>query len=50
MIRALGKAPSRYIWPVAENAIPQVASNIGYLVDQYAAEFDSNLLLIGKGL
>lgn len=50
MIAALGKAPSRYIWPVAENAIPQVASNIGYLVDQYAAEFDSNLLLIGKGL
>jgi len=50
MIRALGKAPSRYIWPVAEDAIPQVASNIGYLVDEYAAEFESNLLLIGKGL
>jgi hypothetical protein len=50
MIAALGKSPSRYIWPVAENAIPQVASNIGYLVDSYAAEFESNLLLIGKGL
>lgn len=50
MIAALGKSPSRYIWPVAETAIPQVASNIGYLVDEYAAEFNSNLLLIGKGL
>lgn len=50
MIAALGKSPSRYIWPVAESAIPQVASNIGYLVDSYAEEFNSNLLLIGKGL
>lgn len=50
MIKALGRSPSRYIWPVAENAIPQIASNIGYIVDEYAAEFESNLLLIGKGL
>jgi hypothetical protein len=50
MIKALGRSPSRYIYPVAENAVPQVASTIGYLVDSYAAEFESNLLLIGKGL
>lgn len=46
MIRALGRAPSRYIWPEAESALPLIQSNVLYGVEAYMDSVNRNLTVI----
>lgn len=49
MIAALGKSPSRYIWPEAEGALPMIQNNVLYGVEQYMNQVNRNLEVIGGG-
>jgi len=46
MIRALGKSPSRYIWPEAESALPLIQSNVLYGVEAYMNQVNRNLTIV----
>ena len=40
MIRALNRQPSRYVWPAAERALPQVEGKIEKIVAQYCRDWN----------
>jgi len=46
MIAALGKTPSRYIWPEANGALPMIQQNVLYGVNEYMAKVNRNLEII----
>lgn len=46
MIAALGKSPSRYIWPEAQGALPMIQQNVLYGVEEYMNQVNRNLQVI----
>jgi hypothetical protein len=46
MIAALGKTPSRYIWPEANGALPMIQQNVLYGVNEYMQQLNRNLEII----
>lgn len=46
MIAALGKSPSRYIWPEAEGALPMIQQGVLYGVQEYMDRVNRNLEVI----
>ena len=40
MIRGLGRSPSRYVWPAAERALPQVEGKIERIVADYCKQWN----------
>jgi len=48
MIRALGVAPSRYIYPEAEASVPFIQGYVLQGVEQYLDKLDRNLEVIGN--
>lgn len=46
MIAALGKTPSRYIWPVGERSLPQVQSDVLKGVEEYMNRVNRNLEVV----
>jgi hypothetical protein len=47
MIRALGMAPSRYIYPEAEASVPFIQGYVLQGVEQYMNQLNRNLEVIG---
>jgi hypothetical protein len=48
MIRALGMAPSRYIYPEAEASVPFIQSYVLQGVEQYTDKLNRNIEVIGN--
>ena len=40
MIRHLGRKPSRYVWPAAEEALPAVEGKIKRIIDDYCRRYN----------
>lgn len=49
MMQALGKTPSRYIWPVAEDALPMIQHYVLLGVEEYVNSVNRNLQVIDGG-
>lgn len=48
MIRALGRSPSRYVWPEAERSLPFIQSSVLLGVEQYTNELNRKFEVIGN--
>lgn len=47
MIRALGRSPSRYVWPEAEKSLPFIQSSVLLGVKQYTDQLNRKFEVIG---
>jgi hypothetical protein len=47
MIRALGRQPSRYVWPEAEAALPMIRQSVLLGVEQYTSELNRKFEVMG---
>ena len=48
MIRALGRSPSRYVWPEAEKSLPFIQGTVLMAVKQYTDELNRKFEVIGE--